>query len=159
MLQRYVDVLHQRIVRREGVEQTLGDAVRIRVKEPDPLWLSCLNRGKTCQQGGQTIPDAEVFAIRGCVLADEVDLTHALRKQARRFADDGFETAAAVLAAVLRYHAERARMVAAFGNFDVREVLGRREYAGREVVVQVRFGGTAGGFIALTKAHDPVQLV
>ncbi len=79
----------------------------------------------------QAILQAEIFAIAGRVLADQIDFPNALAKEPRRFRYDRFKTAAAELAAILRNHAESAGMVAAFGDLDVGEVAGRGQNARR----------------------------
>ena len=66
----------------------------------------------------------QVFAVAGGVLADQVDLAHALLEQARGFGNHRFEAPAAELAAILRDHAEGAGMVAALGDLDVGEMPG-----------------------------------
>ena len=43
----------------------------------------------------EAVFDAEIFAVAGGVLADQVDLANALREQAGGFGHHGFEAAAA----------------------------------------------------------------
>ena len=138
MLQRHVDVLDQRGVLRDRIEQLLGDLVRIGVEETHPFRLRRFDLRQAGEQLRQTVFEAEIFAVAGGVLADQIDLAHALREEARRFRNHRFEAAAAEFAAILRDHAEGAGMIAAFGDLDVREVARSGENARREVVIEIR---------------------
>ena len=95
VLQRHVDVLHQRRVLGDGIEQLLRHFVRIAVEEPDPLGVLGFDLRQARQQLRQAVLQAEILAVAGGVLADQVDLAHALREQARGFGDHALETAAA----------------------------------------------------------------
>ena len=122
VLQRNVDVLHQRRMRGHGVQQPLRDPVGVGVEEADPFFAGSFNLGQAFEKVGQPIGDAQVFAVRGGVLPDQINLADALLEKARGFGNDGFQLAAAEMAAILRDHAEGARMVAAFRDFDVSEM-------------------------------------
>ena len=76
----------------------------------------------TCQrieQSGEAVLDAKVFAVTGCVLADESNLLHASRNELPGFGDDGFKSPRAEFSAQVGNHAEGAGVVAAFGDLDV----------------------------------------
>ena len=67
----------------------------------------------------KAVGQAEVFAVAGGVLADECDLADALGDEVFGFVDDRRHATGTELAAELRNDAEAARVVAAFGDFDV----------------------------------------
>ena len=101
----------------------------------------------------------EVFAVSGGVLPDKIDLANALRVQASRFADHGFRTPASIRATVLRDHAERARMVAAFRDLDVGVMLRRGKNARCQVVIQVRLERVRDRLFTLAERDDLVEFV
>src|SRR5690349_6552787 len=104
---------------RNRVKQLLRHAIRITVKEPDPLFVWRLNPRKPGQQGRQTILDPKIFAVTSGVLADQVDFAHALGKHTRCFQHHRFEPPAAKLSAILRDDTETAWMIAAFGDLYI----------------------------------------
>src|SRR5687768_17208790 len=106
----------------------------------------------------EPVLNAEILPKDRGVLSNQIDFAHALPEQARCFEYNRFESAAAVFAPVLRNHAERAWVIAAFGNFDVSEVPGRREDTGCEVVIQVRRDCVTRGF-TFAELDDFLQLV
>ncbi len=89
-------------------------------------------------QERQAVAQAKVFAIGSRVLPDERHFADAGRGEIFRLAHDGFKPPAAEFSAQLRDDAERAGMVAAFGNLDVRGVFRRRENPRRKIVIQIR---------------------
>src|SRR5687768_15832740 len=101
------------------VEQFLGDAIGIAIQEANPLGLWSLDLRQPPKQFGQAVLQSKIFAIAGCVLADEVDLADSLPEHPRGFRNHALKAAAAEVAAILRNDAERAGMIAAFGNLDV----------------------------------------
>ena len=115
--------------------------------------------GQAFEKAGQPIGEAEVFAVRGGVLPDQIDFADAPIEEARGFGDDGFQLAAAEPAAILRDHAEGARMVAAFRDFDVSEMARSGEHARREVVIQVGPGWNPRRFHAFAHGHDAIQVI
>lgn len=68
-------------------------------------------------------------------MGDEVNFFNAAGDQGACFAHDGFLGAAAVLTADFRNDAERARVIAAFGYFDIGEVFGGQAEA-RGVIIR-----------------------
>src|SRR5580698_3049470 len=106
----------------DGIEKLLSDFVRIRVEEAHPFRLRRFNLCEAGEKLREAVFETEVFAVAGGVLADQIDLAHALFEEASGFRDHGFETAAAEVTAILRDHTEGAGMIAAFGNFQVGEV-------------------------------------
>ncbi|CDE48212.1 putative membrane-associated oxidoreductase [Sutterella sp. CAG:351] len=78
---------------------------------------------------------AEVRTVGRCVLRDHHDFLHAVFLQAPGFTHDGVHRAGVKLAAELRNDAERAVIVAAFGNLKVRVVLrGQTDTAARNEI-------------------------
>ena len=116
-------------------QQLAGDLVGIGVEEAHPAQLFDLRQ--PLQQQRQAVFQAEVFAVAGGVLPDEGDFANALLGQLLRLGDDRLEAARAKLAAQLRNDAERAGMIAAFGDLDVGRVLRRGQQARRVLVVQI----------------------
>ena len=86
----------------------------------------------------ETVAQSEVFAVGSRVLPDQCDFPRAGLRQVLRFAHHRFKPSAAKRAAKLRNNAERARMIAAFRDFDIRCVFWRRDDARRQVVIQKR---------------------
>ena len=64
----------------------------------------------------------QIHAVVGRVLADEIDLLHALRDQRAHFRQHGSRRAAAMPAAHLRDDAEAAGMIAALRDLEIRAV-------------------------------------
>ncbi len=143
---------------RHGIKEPLGDFVRVSVEEANPLSVRRFDARQAFQQVGKAVGEAQVLAVAGGVLPDQVDLAHTALEQARGFGNHRFEAPAAKLAAVLRDHAEGAGMVAAFGNLDVGEVARSGQDARGEVVVEVGLGRRV-RFQALAQSHDALQLV
>ena len=85
-----------------------------------------------CARIGALFPS--VHAEEGGVLGNEVELFDPFFDELAGLGDDAFDGAAAVAAADLGDDAERARMVAALGDFHVRGVL-RREAEARGVEI------------------------
>ena len=79
VLQRHVEVLGDRVVRRDGFQQARGDLVGIGVEEAQPAQAG--DDGDGVEQRGEAVGHAEVFAVAGGVLADEGDLADALRER------------------------------------------------------------------------------
>ena len=64
----------------------------------------------------------QVHAVVGCVLRDEIDLLYAFGHERANFRHDAFDRPRTMPPAHLRDHAERARMIAALGDFRERGV-------------------------------------
>src|SRR5262249_39483369 len=107
----------------------------------------------------EAVVDPEVFAVASGVLADEVNLADPLLEQARCLRDHRLEAAAAEFAAILRDHAESARMIAAFRNFDVGEMAGPSRCARRLLVVGVGLGRVRGSLYAFAECDHAIKLV
>ena len=110
-------------MRGQRVEQPLRDAIGIGVEEAHPV--EAFDAAPGAPAAGKAIAQTEVLAVRGGVLADQRDFAHACGGEIFRFAHDGFKAAAAELPAQLRNDAERAGMIAALGDLDVRGVARR----------------------------------
>src|SRR5581483_4692077 len=142
-----------------NIQQLLSDFVGIGVKEPDPLWQFCRDLRQPSKQVRQSVLEAEILTVAGCVLADQIDLAHAHCKHLRSLVNHAFEAAATELAPKLRNDAERTRMVAAFRDFDVRGVPRCREYASSEIVIQVRHGRERLRCQSFAKGGDLFELI
>ena len=135
VLQRDIDVIRDLRVIRDSLQQALGDLVGISVEETYPLQLFDLRQ--SFEEKRETVLHAQVFAVAGGVLPDEGDFFHALFREALGFRNHRFETARAEFAAQLRDDAERAGMIAAFGDLDVGRVFRRGQETRRVVVVEI----------------------
>ena len=93
MLQRHVDVFHQRSVFGDGVQQLLRDPVRIAIEKPDPFLALGLNLRQPRHQLRQAVLDPKIFAVRSGVLADQIDLADSAREQPRGFRRSPIQTA------------------------------------------------------------------
>ena len=119
----------------DGLQQPAGNLVGIGVKKAYPAQV--FDSSQLFQQQGKPVFQAEVLAVAGGVLADEGDLPHTGAGQPLRLGDDRFKTPRAELPAQLRNDAERARMIAALGNLDVRSMAWSRQHAGCGFVVEI----------------------
>ena len=79
----------------------------------------------------------EIDAVAARILRDDDELFHAALRQILRFFHELFHRAAAVPAAELRDDTERTVVVAAFGDAQIRVVLGRGQNALRLRQVRV----------------------
>ena len=143
----------------DGVEQALGDFVRIGVEEADPLFGRGLDLGEAGEQIGEAVREPQIFAVAGGVLADQVDFADALLEEAGGLGDDGFEAPAAEGAAILGDHAEGAGMIAALGDLHVGEVARGGENARGEVVIEVGLQGVGIRFQPFADGDDAFQFV
>ena len=89
MLQRNVDVGANLFVRRNRIQQPAGDLVGIRVEKADPTQF--IDFRKPGEQQSETVFDAEIFAVARCVLTNQSQLSHPIRRQTSRLCDDRFE--------------------------------------------------------------------
>src|SRR5579871_5551936 len=116
----------------------MGNLVGISIEEAYPLFAWRLDPGKAFEQVCQAVAQAQVLAIAGGVLSDQVDFTDTLLEEAGGLRDYRFESPAAKGAAILRDDAKRTRMIATLGDLDVRIVARSREHARRQIVVEIR---------------------
>ncbi len=121
---------------RKRIQQFLRHAIRIRVKETHPQQVFDLRQ--SLKQLRQAVAQAQIFAVRSRVLSNQSNLACARGREILRFAHDGFKSSAAERAAQLRNDAERAGMIAALGDLDVRGVARRGDHARRQVVIEKR---------------------
>ena len=126
------------------VEDVVGDGRRIEIEQPDPV--DAVNRVQLAQQRRQRRALAQIAPVERRVLRDQDQLAHAARRERPRLAHDRVDRAAAVVPAQRRDDAERALVVAALGDLDVREMPRRGEDARRLGVVQIRGEALALGF-------------
>ena len=80
-------------MRGHRVEQSLRHAIRIRVQEAHPG--QAFDARQPLEQHGQAVAQAEIFAVRSGVLADQRHFAHAGGGEIFRFAHHGFKAAAA----------------------------------------------------------------
>jgi hypothetical protein len=140
VLERQVEIFADVVVLRDRLEQFAGDAVGISVEKTEPLEVR--DAGEPIEEGGETVAEAEVFAVAGGVLADESDFADAAGNELLGFGNDGFEAAGTEFAAQVGDDAEGTGMVAALGDFDVGGGAGRGEEARSGFVVEI--GGQSG---------------
>src|ERR1039457_360553 len=121
-------------MRRERVEQSLRYAIRIRVKKSQPgkFW----NLREAREQSGEAVAQIQVFTVACRVLADESYFADAGAREIFGFAHVEIKSAATKCPSQLRNDAERARMIAALRDFDVRSVARRGQHARRQFVIQ-----------------------
>ena len=135
MLQRQIDVVADLVALRHRRERVFVNRRRVQIEEADPL--EAVDRVQFAQQASEGAALVAVDAVEGRVLRDEQELFDAARGQRARFADDRVARPAPVLAAQRRDDAERALVVAALGDLDVRVVPRRGQEARRVGVVDV----------------------
>src|ERR1700676_1341097 len=117
MLQRHIHVRTDFFLRPDRFEKFAGDLVGISIEEPNPPQIFDLRQ--FLEQEGESIFQAEVFAVASRVLPDESDFPYAYLCQSLSFGDHRFEAPGAKLPPQLRDDAERAGMIAALRNFDI----------------------------------------
>ena len=101
----------------QGVNQRLTHHRRVAVQQAQPL--DAVHFGQRPQQFGQGQPPVQVHAVGGRVLRDQVQLPRARRGELPRFLDQPLNRLGAVLAANAGDGAERAGVVAAFGDLEI----------------------------------------
>ena len=101
------------------------DHIRVAVEEPHPL--QAIDLDQLAEQCRETVSQAEVLAISHGVLRNDYQLANTLLRKTARFRHKIRDAAAPEPAAETRNCAERAHMVAAFGDFQIRHVRGCRE--------------------------------
>ena len=84
-------------MRRERIQQFLRHAIRISVKKAHPQQIFDLRQ--PLEQLRQPIAQAQIFAVRSRVLADQRDFARAGRGQILRFAHHRFKSPAAKFSA------------------------------------------------------------
>ena len=159
MLQGHVDVLHERFVGGDGIEQLLRDLIWIGVEETDPFGEFGGDLGETREELSQAVFETEVFAVTSGVLTDQIDFANAHGEHAGGFVDDALEATAAEVPAKLRNDAEGAGVIAALGNLYVGRVAGSGEDAFGEIVIEVGTGGELLGLEAFAKGSDSFEFV
>ena len=145
VLERDVDVAGDLRALGDGADELVAPMRGVRVKQANPeitfdgvefaqerRECGAARRIDGCARIGALFPS--VHAEEGGVLGNEIELFHAFFDELAGLGDDAFDGATAVAAADLRDDAERARMVAALGDFHVRGVL-RREAETRGVEI------------------------
>src|ERR1017187_6726711 len=156
-------ILDGMVTRREFLKGSavaaLGDLIRIGVEEADPLLGRGVDLRQAGEQMGEAVGESEILAVAGGVLADQVDLADALLEEAGGLGDYGFEAPAAESAAILRNHAEGARVIAAFGDLHVGEMVRGGEHSRGEVVIKVGLQRIGVGLQPLANGDDTFQLV
>ena len=90
MLEGDVEVFGDVVVARDGVEEARGDFVGVGVEEAEPAEAG--EWGEGFEEVGETVFQAEVFAVAGGVLADEGDFADALGDEVLGFGDDGADS-------------------------------------------------------------------
>ena len=74
VLQGNIDVVAQRPVLGDSIEQPLRHAVRVEVEKTDPAGVFYTRQA--VQQSRQAVAQAQIFAVAGRVLADQANLTN-----------------------------------------------------------------------------------
>jgi len=110
--------ISQRAVCGDGIQQPLRHAVRIAVQGSHPL--QAFDARQPFEQQGQAVTKSKVFPVRSSVLADQRDFTDPSAGQAFRLRAPPTQIAGCGIFLAVADDAERARMIAAFGDFDVR---------------------------------------
>ncbi len=142
-------------MRGDGVEQLAGDLVGIGVEEADPAEV--VDLGETFEEEGESVFDAEIFAVAGGVLADEGEFADAVGGEGARFGEHGFEGAGTELAAQLRDDAEGTGVIAAFGDLEIGGGAAGGEQAGRVLVHEV-VGEVGDGAVPVVAREATVAL-
>ena len=128
VLNGHVDVLADLRLRRDGVDQLVGDGVGIKVVQADPVEIQL---AQLTQQLRQLLLAIEVHAVAGDILRDDDALFHAVRRQGTSFGQNVLHGAAAVAAPQLGDDAVGTAVGAALGNAQIGDVGGGRQHAGQ----------------------------
>ncbi len=138
VLQRHVHVRADLRQRSHGIDELRVDGRGIEIEQPDPA--DPVDVVQPVQQMREpAAPEAAVASPHRGVLRDEDQLAHAGRRERARLGEDRLLAARAEAAAQLRDDAERARMIAAFGDLQVRGGRRRRDEPRQKVVLGLRF--------------------
>src|SRR5260370_19323887 len=121
-------------MRRHGIQQLLGDAIRISVQKPHPQQILVLR--KFSQKLREPITQTEVLAVRSRVLPDQRNFSRAGSRQILRPAAHRLESPAAKSSAKLRNKAQCAEMPEALPTFDVRSVVRGRDEPRRHAAIE-----------------------
>ena len=116
MLDGDVQVLDDLGLLGDGVDQVLGDLVRVQVVEPDPVEVQL---AQLPQERRQLVLPAQVRTVPGDVLGDHQQLLHPGVRQLLRLLQQSHHGAAAVLAPEGGDHAVGAVVVASLGDAEV----------------------------------------
>ena len=127
VLQRQVQVARHAPARRERSDELGRDPVGIGVEDPDPA--ETVDVVERPQEMGGVGAVLEVGPVVGRVLGNQVDLDHALRRQAPGFFDDRGDRPRALQTAEGRDGAERAGVVAPLRDLEVGGMHRRRQQA------------------------------
>ena len=112
----------------QSIEQPLGDAIGIGIKEAHPR--DAFHLSKPREQFGESVAQAKIFAIGSSVLPDQRDLADPRLRKVPRLAHHGLEPSAAEISPKLRNDAKRTGMIAPFCNLNVGGVARRGKHAG-----------------------------
>src|SRR5258707_15440985 len=118
----------------QGVQKFLRHPVWIGVQKTDPKEF--VNTCQRRQQLRQAVAQSQIFAVGSSVLADQRDFASSSGGQIFRFAQHRFEPPAAEFSAQLWNDAERAGMIAAFGDFYVSGGFWSGENARGQIVIK-----------------------
>ena len=135
MLQRQVDVAADLPALSHRRKHVLGDRGGIEIQQADPL--EAVDPVQLAKQARKRATLTAVDSVERRVLRDEEQLLDPAVGQIARFADDRGRVPAAKLSAQRRDDAERAGVVAAFGDLDVGVVRRRREDTRGGGIVQI----------------------
>ena len=146
--------------RRDRVDEFVVDRRRIEVEQANPLEAVDLVQALE-QPREAAAAQAAIAAPHRRVLRDQDQLFGASGGERARFCEDRLLAAAAEGAAQLRDDAERARMVAAFGDLQIGRGARRRDQARQKVVLgfgfEVRANGAPPGFDVVEQLDDAAR--
>ena len=132
VLQRHVDVLHDASAVGDRLDHLVGEARRVRVHQPQPVDVPAASVERL-EQAGQAGGVADVGAVAGRVLADQVQLDRAVGGEFLRLEQDLLDRLGPHRPADGRDRAERAALVAPFADAQVRVVARRQAQPGAVV--------------------------
>ena len=147
VLQRHVHVRAHLGQRRHRVDQLGIDGRRIQVQQPDPC--DAVDRIELRQQMREpAAPEAAIAPPHRRVLRDEDQLFGAAGRERARLGEDRLLGPRAKFSAQLRDDAERARVIAAFGDLQVRGGRRRRDEPRQKIMFRFGLEPQAHGLLA-----------
>ena len=139
VLERHVDVLHDPVAPADRVDHLVGEARRVGVHQPKPADVGQLAVERP-QQARQAAGRADVVAVAGGVLSDQVQLDRAVGGQLLGLGQNLPDRLGPHRPADAGDRAEAAPLVAPLGHAEVSPVPRRQAEAGAVVLERTRVG-------------------
>ncbi len=129
MLDRQIEIPADFRLRGHGFEQLRIDFLGITVQNADPDQFRDLR--ELPKEDVQALFPVKIRAVHGCLLRDEDELRHPVRRERPRFGKQLLHRNAPVSPADARNHAVGTELVAALGDLEIRVMAAGRDHAAK----------------------------